>query len=219
MPRGIIHRGELGQIPGAGAALVAELEAINAEIASTNRVVAAGDLDVAKTTAGNVFSQGQYMASLGVGMASGITGVLNVAGKVYERGRTVAIGDWISPSYSAAYFTSSGAGGWLVEGPDMYTYAYTLIGETMLLSVVLLGTSVLAAAGTNLFVRIPGGLTSQFYSLCRIRLYDNGIERVDGYAQVAPGGTLVTLATLSGTTFGAGAHTTSIQFQMFFKVA
>jgi hypothetical protein len=82
------------------------------------------------------------------------TANVNAGTYVYSYGN--AIGQWIAVAYSAGLFTSSGAA-WTVESADMLTFAYTIIGKTMIVALEISNSSV-AAAISELRVAIPAGV-------------------------------------------------------------
>ena len=65
-----------------------------------------------------------------------------------------AIGQWVDVPFSAANFTSA-AGSWTVEAGDVVSYAYTVIGQTLIVEVHLALSTVLTGAGTQLAVHLP----------------------------------------------------------------
>ena len=73
-------------------------------------------------------------------------------------GKADAFGKWIDVPHSASYYTTD-TGTWTVEFGDQLHYRYTLIGNTMLLSFILSGTTV-SGTPSELRVRIPDGFRS-----------------------------------------------------------
>jgi hypothetical protein len=108
----------------------------------------------------------------------------------YERGRSVALGEWTTPTYSAGDFTAS-AGSWGVDSGDITTYSYTLIGKTMTVNFVIDGTDVSTAAPTNLRIKIPGGFTANKTVIASAQVSDAGGAFQAGICRVASGGTVI----------------------------
>jgi len=80
-------------------------------------------------------------------------------GAVYERARDVPMGEWVTPPYAASDYGAS-AGTWTVEAVDVSVFRYMLIGKTMYVQLRLLNTAMSAGMGTQLSLKIPGGLTA-----------------------------------------------------------
>ena len=100
----------------------------------------------------------------------------------FERGRTVAVGEWTAVPYNAGNFTAS-AGTWTVDSGDQLAYAYTLVGKTMTLAFDIVGTDV--SAGAILRIAIPGGYTAARRTRTPISVRDNGTYGT-GFAIVKP---------------------------------
>lgn len=77
------------------------------------------------------------------------------AGGVFERGRSVAMGDWIAVAFNAANFTGTG-GTWTVIAANQIALSYQLVGTTMTLRFRVLNTNV-AAGSLALQIAVPGG--------------------------------------------------------------
>ncbi len=116
------------------------------------------------------------------------TSIASTAG-VTERGRTVAIGEWTSVTYSAANFTAS-AGTWTVDSADQSVFTYMQIGKTMWVDFIILGTDV-SNAGVSLRITVPGGYTVAHSSRQMIRVTDAGAAQVVSYALMTAGTTYI----------------------------
>lgn len=82
---------------------------------------------------------------------------IHATGSISERGRTIAMGEWIAVPHDATYYTASvGGGTWTVTAANQVTLAYCLIGNTMILAFTLETTSV-SATPAVLFLKIPAG--------------------------------------------------------------
>ena len=78
---------------------------------------------------------------------------------LYEKSRVTPIGHWIAVPFSAANFLVAGAGSWTVASGNVAFNHYTLIGKTMLWTLMLQGTTV-ASTPNNLIVNLPSGITA-----------------------------------------------------------
>lgn len=79
------------------------------------------------------------------------------SGRIFEQARTTPMGEWIDVAADASYFAvdSAGAGNW--DPGTIQTFAYTLIGKTLLLQIYTTGGT-LAASSWQLLVKLPAGL-------------------------------------------------------------
>lgn len=92
---------------------------------------------VAYTDFANIFTSNQRInAGLGVNVAPGATGTISASGAFYELGRSTASGVWTSytPTWTASV-TNPSLGNGSIAG------SYTLVGNTMLFSVRIVGGS------------------------------------------------------------------------------
>jgi len=79
-------------------------------------------------------------------------------GTIKERARTTALGEWLSVTFAAGNFTAS-PGTWTVSSGQQTTYAYTLIGKTMILAFCIDGGTTASSPG-HLDILIPGGFSA-----------------------------------------------------------
>lgn len=87
------------------------------------------------------------------------SGDVTAAGKLFERNRTTAMGEWIDVAANNSYFAMGGAGAGNWNAGTVITYAYTLVGKTLTLSVATSGgTWTIASNQVNL--QIPNGYTA-----------------------------------------------------------
>ena len=82
-------------------------------------------------------------------------GTTFLGGPLHERGRTMALGDWVPVPYLAADFTVN-SGQWLVEFGDVRQFTYMLVGKTITVAFSIVSTTCIAA-GNELRIKIPGG--------------------------------------------------------------
>lgn len=144
---------------------------------------------VAYTDFANVFTANQRInAGLGINIAPGSTGTVKASAGLYDQGRSTAIGEITTVSYSSSNFsTSAGTMTWTVDAGDQISYKYALVGHTMFLWFAFNTTSVGGTgASTELRVAIPGGFTGHTNeTLGAIRAYDNGTDTVGFCGTVA----------------------------------
>jgi len=95
---------------------------------------------------------------------------IDLNGGIYERGRSVAMGEWSAVPFNAADFTAS-VGTWTVEAADIITFRYTLIGKTMIVSLYI-QTTAISGAPTELRIKIPAGYLSGSQSRIPCQMYD-----------------------------------------------
>lgn len=69
-------------------------------------------------------------------------------------------GGWITPTFSAANYSTNAAATWTVTGGEEISRAYYLKGKTLTVASVLLGTSVSSSTATCLREVIPGGFNA-----------------------------------------------------------
>jgi hypothetical protein len=156
--------------------------------------------------------------SAGTGLAyiNGVGDFANI-GTITERGRGVPIGDWISPSFNAGDYTGRASMTWTVASGDVMTFAYTMRGKTMTVSLVLLTTTVGGTPSTSLQVAIPGGFTAAkaMQSVCEV--LDNG-ARTTGRINVAASGTLIAIQRTDLANWAASTDNTAVRGQLEFEV-
>lgn len=137
---------------------------------------------------------------------------------LYERRRTLAIGEWTTPTYAAGNYTAS-AGTWtLPNGAAQVTYAYAVIGKLMTVMFEIEGTSVSAAPGT-LGLAIPGGFTAAKKTRALFQAIDKGTAGT-GVARVDAAGTVINFqASIAGAGWTTtAANDTSVRGQMTFEI-
>lgn len=121
---------------------------------------------------------------------------------IRERGRSVAMGEWAAPAYSAGDYTGT-TGTWTVESGDVGTFRYTLLGKTMVLHFDI-ATSTTASNAIALNMKIPGGFTAFAKDMYFEYTWsaDNGTTTNKGIGRVISGDTNITLyRDIAGTAF------------------
>jgi hypothetical protein len=125
--------------------------------------IGAGNVTMAynssSSTAGNKFLN--YITS-------GVTPLVAGSGKatyLYD-GTTLAwrlvnydMGGWLTPAFAAGNFTGANSQTWTVEGADVTTNQYTLVGRTISWNLRILTTTVGGTPDPNLQVAMPNGYT------------------------------------------------------------
>jgi hypothetical protein len=109
-------------------------------------------------------------------------------GVIYERGRTMALGEFAGVAFDAGWYTAGngGVGGtWTVESSDVVTYGYALIGALMLICFRVDVTTVSGSPNT-LNIRLPDGYAPTASVMQPIGFRDNGALGI-GTAQVVAG--------------------------------
>jgi len=120
---------------------------------------------------------------------------IDLVGGIYERGRSVAMGEWVNVPFNASDFTAA-SGSWTVAAGDVITFRYTLIGKTMIIALYLKGN--VSAATAELRIRIPGGYTTgPAQSRSVIQMYD-GVWGA-GLLYTTPGSVLIGSAKVNAT--------------------
>ena len=144
---------------------------------------------------------------------------LTTAG-MYERARTVRLGEWTAVSFTAGDYTAS-AGTWTLTAPDMVLFKYMLVGTTMWIRFAFATTSVSAAPGFLKF-KIPGGFTAKDAETdCTLTYNDNGAGFVTaGNVLTIAGDTNIWLqpAALGVGAWTASANLTEVRGHIVFEV-
>lgn len=78
-------------------------------------------------------------------------------GAIYERARTVAMGEWTDVAHSAGDYTSAST--WTVDAGDLIEYSYTIVGKTATVCINITNTDVGVAPGGALIVALPAAIT------------------------------------------------------------
>jgi len=84
-----------------------------------------------------------------------------------------ALGTWTDVPFTAADFTSN-AGSWTVDAGDVTAHAYTVIGQTAVVTLQLALSTAIVGAPAALFVALPAGLTAARPGIGMAALYMNG---------------------------------------------
>jgi hypothetical protein len=129
--------------------------------------------------------------------------------------KSVPVGHWKTPAFSAGNFTSD-AGTWTVQSGDVLANSYTITNRLLIWSVYLVNTDV-ATSPTELRVAIPDGYTAVSYARVAICLVDSSTIPF-GLAYVAPGDAFVRIKRQDGSAFTNSSGATAAQFQIAFEI-
>ena len=142
----------------------------------------------------------------------------NAGSYFFANGRSVAEGQWITPAFSAGTFTGAGAMTWTVEAADVQTFAYTLIGKTMIVAFYLGNTSVGGTPSLYLQIAIPGGFVAAKNALTLFLHNEAAVGNTVGYMQVGAGASVITLHKINGAEWLASANITHVFGTISFEV-
>lgn len=139
------------------------------------------------------------------------------SGRIYERGRAVAMGEWQAMPYSSSNFTSPQGGTWTV-GSGIY-YRYTLIGSTMIVNIIDDGSTLNVPASTVQAVRIalPAGLSAPWSGRALVQLYVAPSWEL-GWCNVPYSGTAIDVYRNGYAYFPGGSYTIGMNFQIAFAI-
>ena len=146
------------------------------------------------------------------------TGNVFAGGGFFERGRPVAMGEWIPVAFNAANFTGNGSMTWTLQAGDQLGYAYTLVGKTMFISGYFNQTTVGGVVNTDLRVAIPGGFIAAGLIVGLARVNPAAGAFSAGTVYVTNGATTINFQTLSGANWVAGVDITAVQFSLAFPI-
>lgn len=137
---------------------------------------------------------------------------------IYESGRSTAMGTWTSVAHAGGNFTASGAMTWTVDSADQLTFAYTLVGKTMTVSISLSGTTPGGVASTDLKVAIPGSFTAAK------SMFTTGVGLAHGGTDeaiqvfVAASGTTISFRRMGGANWVLGSNGTDVRATITFEI-
>ncbi len=124
-------------------------------------------------------------------------------------------GAWSAQPFNSTDFTATSST-WTVTSGNVVTFAFTLIGKTMKVSVFLSGTTVGAGAGINLIIKIPAGKTAAKRMCQGIGVKDNGTTRT-GWLEVKAGDNHIYVYS-SGGSWLASSGATDVMGQIEFEI-
>jgi len=136
---------------------------------------------------------------------------------VKERGRSVAMGEWTTPAFSAGNFTASGSMTWTVGSGDVITYDYMLVGKTMTLSFLIQGSTVGGTPSSSLRIAVPASAVIARTVVIPVTIVDNG-TRSTGYLTANAGATYVFCNHNDDANYAASTDNTGVYGQIAFEV-
>lgn len=107
---------------------------------------------------------------------------IDANGALYERGRTVAIGDWAAVTHSGGNFTAS-SGTWTVASGDQILFRYSLVGSILYIR-FRIDTSSVSATPLSLRIALPLGLTVAQSSYSGDLVYNDNNTGWNGGGQI-----------------------------------
>lgn len=127
-------------------------------------------------------------------------------------------GSWITPSFSAGTYTSTGT--WTVEAVDRATQAYRLVGKTLTVAWWIGNTSITTGTSTQLSIGngAYGGFTSAKLVITTGMANNNALGLEPVYMQVNASGTSILILQLDGGTWSASTNNTSVYGEITFEV-
>jgi|SRR5215831_4136970 len=138
---------------------------------------------------------------------------------VYERNRTVAMGEWTDVPFNAADFGGSGSLTWTVTAGNIITRRYALVGKTMVYSAYIQGSSVGGTPNNELHIAIPSPFTAAHHAICGfVASQDIGAAIQGNYTQVTPGATYVILTRPGNVNWSVGSGT-AVYFTATFEIS
>lgn len=150
---------------------------------------------------------GNINTTAGVGAVTGI----------FEFSRGVPSGVGIAVSYADNLFAGDAVdGNWVVASEDMVNFRYRLMGNTILISLSLTGTTV-AGTPTALQVTIPGGFTAA-HDEGGVAFSYNAAVYAPCQWHVFAAGSVIHFTKLPAATWGTEANLTQIQASIAFEI-
>jgi hypothetical protein len=125
-------------------------------------------------------------------------------------------GLWTPVKFDASDFTASGSMTWTVEEADQVTFAYTLIGKTLLVAFSLASTAIGGVASGTLQIAIPADFTAARTTYAVVYLNNNATWQTAIANVSAAAGTVINITKVDGSNFATGA--TSVYGQIAFEV-
>jgi hypothetical protein len=187
-----------------------------------------GDLSANDVTASGTLAAGvDVTAGADVTAGDDVIAGDNVvaAGELFEKGRSLYMGQWTDVAFNAADFTASGGVGptWTVAVGDLVTFRYRLIGNGMTVQVYIQTSTVGGTAPNELRIKIPGAFSAIGSPAQLVGSQEAGAAQFDVYATTDPGvdPTLIFVRTYpvgAGRAFDTGADATYIGFTLDIQI-
>jgi hypothetical protein len=126
-------------------------------------------------------------------------------------------GVWMVPAFQAATFTAKAPMIWTVDNNANLTWAYTKIGNTVIASFSVGGTSLTGTANEELRIALPAALSVARIAAVTVRIADNGTHVV-GWATMAVGVNYIAIRRLDNSNFQLSTNGTNVNGQIIFEV-
>ncbi len=179
--------------------------------ATANLYLLAGAPGLAYLDIANVFTANQRInAGLGVNVAPGVTGSVSLSDKLFERGRTTALGDWTTLANTDFTFSAS-AGTWTVDAGDVVAAKWTQVGNMVVFVYNFQHTTTSAGMGTDLLVGLPGTMPTAASQTIAINTSVNSVGREAGFQFINAAGATVTFKRIPVTNWPTETNNLDIQ--------
>lgn len=115
---------------------------------------------------------------------------------------------WRDVGYDSSAFSAS-AGTWTVQAADQSQYRYILVGTCLFLSFAFIDTSTSAGMGTELYVRLPLGLSAALpYQVGTVGIYGAATAVGTVLTRAAPNAATLALTRADGSAWPSSATNT-----------
>ncbi len=139
------------------------------------------------------------------------------SGQLFERARTVAIGEWTSVAHNAGNFSANGTMTWTVDLADQQTFQYMLVGKTLFVNLYVANATTGGVANTQLWAAIPGGFTSAKAVSFAGWASDNGVG-IPTVVSIGVGGTAIVISRADLANWSLSANNNQVRFGIAFEV-
>jgi hypothetical protein len=142
---------------------------------------------------------------------------IHATGAIYERDRSVAIGDWVDAPFSASNFTGLAAMTWTVTALQQIALSYLHLGTTLYLNYWIEGAALGGTASSALKLTLPENLRVAQYASAPFYAV-NGATATTGRSTATPGDRFIALFKTDNTNWST-ASTVTVQGQIAIKVS
>lgn len=143
-------------------------------------------------------------------------GTIHASGPIFERERTVAIGDWIDVAFAATNFTGSASMTWTVTSAQQVAFSYLKLGTTIYLNYWIEGAALGGTASASLRLKLPENVRIAQYASAPF--YAVNGAATTGRATATPGDRFITLFKTDNTNWSL-ASTVTVQGQIALEVS
>jgi len=177
-----------------------------------------GGTDYATITASS-YSDPTTTLTVNVDGAGAIdSGLSSVQYGLISRANSSITGEWVEPAYASGNFTATGGGTWSVDLADQATFAYTIIGSTMVVSFRIPSTDV-SGTVSALNIAIPASKVAAKTMVAPLaRLIDAGAYG-EAFINIMASSTVIAIQRQDGANFTAtSSDNTSVSGQIIFEI-